>query len=87
MCVERIPLASRSGKNVANGLRLRVESGGRFIHDEERGIADQRLCDTEALLHPAGESADGATRRLMIHLFEHCITRFFEFTLLVRRSR
>ncbi len=31
-----------------------IESGGGFIHDQELGIADKRLGDTEALTHATG---------------------------------
>ena len=49
-----------------------IESGGWLVDDDELGIVDERLCDAEALLHAAGESADGAIGdAVQIHHLEH----------------
>ena len=38
---------------------LRIEAGGGLVDDDEAGLAEERLRDAEALLHSAGEAAEG----------------------------
>ncbi len=60
------------GEQVQEAIALlRVESGGRLIHDHQSRAADQCLGDAEPLAHAAGESAEPAfTHVPQVHLMQ-----------------
>ncbi len=50
------PVGGQSHQQVAEAdALLRVQPGGRLIHDQEARIVDKRLSDPHAPFHPAGE--------------------------------
>ena len=50
----------------------RILFGTRDVADDQRRIADQRLCDSESLAHPTGKGLDATRCRAReIHRLEH----------------
>ena len=62
---QRLALRGESPQPLPDEVpRLRVEAGGRLVHDHELRIVDERAREREAPLHAAGERLDarvGAT--------------------------
>ena len=59
---------------------LRVETGGRFVHDDDLGVADDGLGDAQPALHTAGQAIRPAVADFVqSHLAEHFIHDFRPF--------
>lgn len=56
-------LGGEVGQHVAEAdAFLGVQAGGGLVDDEQLWVVDQRLCDADALAHPAGEGLDTLAR-------------------------
>ena len=65
-------IVADAGEQVEEAIALLgIEAGGRLIDDDQVGIADQRLSDSEALAHAAREAGDRlVAHRPEVRLFE-----------------
>src|SRR5580692_4165642 len=58
-------LADHAEQVVKPHALLGIEASRGFIHNDQARIRKQRLCDAEALLHPAGKTAKGLAAMLV----------------------
>lgn len=60
----------------------RVETSSGLIHNDQSEIANQRLCDTKALLHSARKRIDGfLTHVIQIYLMQQTFNQIFPLAL------
>lgn len=72
---EHRPVSGEVGEEVPEAdAFLGVEPGGRFVHDQEPRVVQQRLGDANPTPHPAGETLELALRHI---LQPHDLQQFF----------